>query len=363
MSRRAPTRRNGEYAVERLARQVQSMIPGTAGGRLASASLVTTTSESEASSAGPVEAVGGGVLFARDRFPSSGTLGSTPATVDLTYWPVEASLHLYLNGLALDEGGDYTLSGQTVTLLGSPATTGDVLEARYAYATDVPEYVTVPLLDDETSPYSEEVLADNPLVYLRMGDDGTGAVLADSSGNSRDGVIVNAGATFGEPGLLDGDTDTCVELTPVARGQLDYGSWMNVTDLTLECLFKTTESGTYRNFIVRDSGFSNRHWNLRLKPDGHMQTELITGAIPNVNSSAALNDGNPHHIAVTYDGANLKMYVDGVLDDTEATSVTIPTSVQDIQLGTMTGHLDEVAIYGTALSAARITAHFAATGL
>lgn len=37
MSRRPPSQRNAEYGVQHLARQAKSMIPGTAGGRLASA--------------------------------------------------------------------------------------------------------------------------------------------------------------------------------------------------------------------------------------------------------------------------------------------------------------------------------------
>lgn len=76
----------------------------------------------------------GSVDFHYDRFPSSGVSASARSSDGLSFTPVEDSQHIYLNGLALDEGDDYTLSGSTVTYAAGLVVAGDVVEARYAVA-------------------------------------------------------------------------------------------------------------------------------------------------------------------------------------------------------------------------------------
>lgn len=80
---------------------------------------------------------GGGILpaFSDSETPSGGITGSN-ATFTLAFTPSPASsLQLYLNGLRLDLGVDYTLSGSTVTFaLGTIPQIGDILLASYRYA-------------------------------------------------------------------------------------------------------------------------------------------------------------------------------------------------------------------------------------
>ena len=88
-------------------------------------------------------------------------------------------------------------------------------------------------------------------------------------------------------------------------------------------------------------------------------------------SSAALNNGAWHHVVGTYStgGNGMKLYVDGALQDsTKATTVTMPTGYWRAGGEQMTGWagnpdqyfdgtLDELAVYPTELSQARVTAH------
>ena len=80
---------------------------------------------------------GGGVLpqFSDGETPT-GTINGANTTFGLAFAPSPtASLQLYLNGLRMDQGVDYTISGSTVTF--SPVSvpqTGDVLLASYRYA-------------------------------------------------------------------------------------------------------------------------------------------------------------------------------------------------------------------------------------
>jgi hypothetical protein len=63
----------------------------------------------------------------------SGTINGSNATFTLANTPIPAaSLLLYLNGLRLRLGVDYTLSGSTITMIAIPQT-GDNLVADYRY--------------------------------------------------------------------------------------------------------------------------------------------------------------------------------------------------------------------------------------
>jgi hypothetical protein len=74
---------------------------------------------------------------------------------------------------------------------------------------------------------------------------------------------------------------------------------------------------------------------------------------------------------MTYDGAQMRLYVDGVLRSTANGSLEVPNS-PDAKLVfgdrvqptffKLHGVLDEIAIYDHPLSAARIAAHLAAAG-
>lgn len=72
----------------------------------------------------------------------------------------------------------------------------------------------------------------------------------------------------------------------------------------------------------------------------------------------SVDDGKWHHIVGAYDGARASLYVDGRLDASLATSVPIPTGVQDIYIGThpkegnwqWNGLIDELLIFDHGLS-------------
>ncbi|MFZ0033784.1 MAG: LamG domain-containing protein, partial [Sedimentisphaerales bacterium] len=69
-----------------------------------------------------------------------------------------------------------------------------------------------------------------------------------------------------------------------------------------------------------------------------------------------------HHVAGTYDGNEVKLYIDGVLKATTAHSGTIGTNTYNVNIGTNSqyperlynGLIDDVRIYDKALSQAEI---------
>src|SRR5262249_17836064 len=75
------------------------------------------------------------------------------------------------------------------------------------------------------------------------------------------------------------------------------------------------------------------------------------------------------HVAATYDGTKLSLYLDGQLAATTLYSQPINHSTAALQIGqgngstgnTWTGSLDEVAFYGRALTAADVSSHLASS--
>jgi len=76
------------------------------------------------------------------------------------------------------------------------------------------------------------------------------------------------------------------------------------------------------------------------------------------NSNTPVNDGEWHHIAYTYDGSTIKLYVDGVEDFT-ISGITLKTGVSgetDVNIGSQLGGsifqgmMDDVRIYDVALT-------------
>ncbi len=80
-----------------------------------------------------------------------------------------------------------------------------------------------------------------------------------------------------------------------------------------------------------------------------------------LQSSTSSFDTNWHHIAATYDGATMKIYIDGTLDSSKAASVFLPDSSRSLLIGTgyggreygkpaayFDGKLDEIRISDTA---------------
>ncbi|NBO35899.1 MAG: hypothetical protein EBU89_08375, partial [Actinobacteria bacterium] len=79
-------------------------------------------------------------------------------------------------------------------------------------------------------------------------------------------------------------------------------------------------------------------------------------------SAATVTDGNWHHVAGTYDGATLKIYVDGTLSNSRAVTSTIQTGTTPIYIGSrgggsrFQGSMYELRYWNVARSAAEIAA-------
>ncbi|MHC4643535.1 MAG: LamG domain-containing protein, partial [Planctomycetota bacterium] len=180
----------------------------------------------------------------------------------------------------------------------------------------------------------------------------------DSSGNGLHGTPMGGASILSDP----------------ERGNvLSLNGAGQYVDCTNNALFNITEAITVACWIKVNSfdvewqsvvAKGNSAW--RLSRDG-TQDDLefaCTGLSGNwkVLGYKNVNDGKWHHVAGVYDGSEISLYVDGVLDDSLAASGTIDTTTHQVWLGgnverlgrEWNGLLDDVRIYDHALSAAEI---------
>lgn len=217
--------------------------------------------------------------------------------------------------------------------------------------------------------YSSEVLADSPAVYWRLGEtSGTSAV--DASGNGRHGTYTGA-YTLNQTSLNTDPTGKSVALVRGVNGGVITSSvGGSVSAFTLEGWVKTGD-GNGAFVIGRDHATVNADrlfwlWVNGVTPRVSIQYPLGSGSYVEVSAGASLTVGSIHHLAATYDGTTVRLYVDGAQAGTSTAVSGALNSGATVSSGgvsiysTTTGNLQDVAYYTTALSAARIAAHYAA---
>jgi hypothetical protein len=218
-----------------------------------------------------------------------------------------------------------------------------------------------------SSAFAQEVLADGPVAWWRFNE--SGAPAFDSVGSVHLDTVDGA-PVFGEDPLISRDPGTAVTLT-TADGLYRYGT-MPVHDgpLTLEVVAKFTDAGTV---FAAFNPAENTGFALDGSAGTGFQVATGVGSAQAAASSVTYADNATHHIVGVWEpgsagsgGGHLRIYVDGV-ETTIGTPQISESSFHEAgwtMLGRspldttgIAGTVDEVVIYNTALSAARIAAH------
>lgn len=194
--------------------------------------------------------------------------------------------------------------------------------------------------------------ADAPLAYYRLGD--TGSVMADASGNGRDGEYKNRQESG--PVGISGDGDRA----RIFWGDGGYGfangitagprqstleAWVNPDDLRDQSIAGL--AGTDELFVT-GGRFAFRH----------LDRTVVAAVGP--------TPGAFRQVVGTWDGTSVQIYVDGVLNGTAEAATGRSSGGGTFYVGYGTrapwfvGALDEVAYYATALTPERVLQHFLA---
>lgn len=224
------------------------------------------------------------------------------------------------------------------------------------------------------SGYAKEVRGDNADLYWRLGET-SGTTVNDWAGGS-DG-LARSGVTRGAAGAISGDADkastfngsttaTVATQTPATSPQT----------FSVEAWFKTTSTlgGKIIGYGSSTSGSSvsyDRH--VYLDNSGRLNFGVYNGTRQTISTTGTYRDGTWHHVVATLSPAGMKLYVDGqqraanlavtgaqpyegywrIGGDNLTNWPNKPTSAY------IAGQIDEVAVYGSALSAGTASAHYA----
>lgn len=228
--------------------------------------------------------------------------------------------------------------------------------------------------------YESVVRTDGAVGHWRLDEPTAVTTVGDSSGNGRNGTWAGNAALRRVPGAvtgnravrLDGNNDVSVPY------HLSH-DFDRTNPFTVEAWVRTTQNTTNGVAMLVSkvsTSAPNRGYELFVS-EGKLFTNIISdapaGNYLRARGTRVVNDGVWHHVVLTYSGsstaAGISLYVDGVADtkvvEVDNLSGTIKNGL-GLRLGSrggsyrLNGDLDEVAVYPSALPAARVKAHFAA---
>ena len=247
----------------------------------------------------------------------------------------------FINNPGIDDGVGNTFDYNYWSDWTSPDNDGDGI-------VDIPYTVDGSSGSQDLHPRAErqQRIPQDFVLYLPM-DEGSGDIVQDQSGFGNDGEIYGATWTTGIIGnALDFHGNDYVEITPppmLISGQLTVSAWTKIRDINMG----------YDNAIMcQDDGGTDRVFQL----DMHEGKFVWHRMGPDVFGNDDVVANRWYHVAATFDGTTHKLYVDGVLNNQMADSMTF-SSTLPVHLGqrndgefTMDGIIDEVLIYDRALN-------------
>ena len=183
----------------------------------------------------------------------------------------------------------------------------------------------------------------------------------DSSGNGKDGAWTNQATTsttakFGRSTTYDGTGDniTVSDTTTLGPNLITVSAWVN-TDVPAT---RQSIAGKWGNPYI---------WWLEISDPSYTSSAIQFNITTNnsdtttVQTTTTLTANTWYHIVATFDGNNLRIYLNGNLEGTTAKTGTIQSASSNLYLGGRVGdiyfdgEIDEARIYNRALSPAEVS--------
>ncbi|NJP70685.1 LamG domain-containing protein [Streptomyces sp. C1-2] len=219
--------------------------------------------------------------------------------------------------------------------------------------------------------YSDVVLADSPLLYYRL-EETSGTTVASSGSLAVNGTAT--GLTLGQAGIPGTPSGKAASFdgTSSRIEAVTSNTFYNDKSWSVEAWFKcgATLANDYNTIVRRGSGGS--YVLLRVRGSSNTNPNRVeayvstgSGSVTLITATNTVNDNAWHHVVMTADGSTIRLYLDGSQKDSKtypAGTVAIATSqfigAAESLSEWFSGSLDEVAFYGAALSAQRVTDHY-----
>ena len=329
--------------------------PGLAGGDY----YYRVTAEDAAGNVGPATAEVKGTVDATAPVvaitaPTGGTVsGTISVTANATDAIGVSGVQFRLDGAVLgaeDASNPYSVSWNTATATNATHTLTAV--ARDAAGNSTTSATVTVTVSNVAPPVTGLVTA--------LGfDEASGTTATDSSGANNPGAI--SGATRSATGKFGGalSFDGVNDIVTVA----DANSLDLTTGMTLEAWVRPSVLGGWRTVLLKERPgglvyalYSNEDGN---RPSVH---SFIATSEWDTRGTAQVAANAWTHIAATYDGLNLRLYVNGTQASSRALSGAMSASTGALRIGGnqiwpewFSGLIDEVRVYNRALTAAEVT--------
>jgi phosphodiesterase/alkaline phosphatase D-like protein len=323
-----------------------------------------------ASNLGPYSNVASATTLTPDTTPPSapGPLTATPISgteIDLSWGP--ATDNVGIAGYRIDrcQGTNCTAFSKFGTLVTTTSFADTTLSPSTSYSYMVAAQDPSGNLGPYTNIATATTLATNPNLVVAFGFvEGSGTVVNDISGHGNNGTISNAtwstSGKFGNALSFNGSTS----IVTIA----DSASINLSTAMTLEAWVNPTAvSATWRDVIYK----GNDNYYLEATTPSGTGLPAAAGTFGGANvqayGTATLPLNTWSHLAETYDGTTLRLYVNGTQVGSRAQTGAITTSALPLTIGGDTlygqnfqGLIDEVRVYSAVLTPAQIQADMTA---
>jgi glucose/arabinose dehydrogenase/PKD repeat protein len=255
----------------------------------------------------------------------------------------------------------------------APSTVSEIVGFRYALDTPSPQSgntfsswsdggakahtVTVPATDSTLTATFTAPPVGTPIAAYNF-NAGSGTTLADVTGKGHTGTLTGpTWSTAGKTGAalsFDGVNDS-VRINDANDIDLTTG-------MTLEAWVRPTVLGNAWRTVLFKEQTGHMTYALYASTDNGRPTgQAYVGGERNARATAALPVNTWTHLATTYDGANLRLYVNGTQAATTALTGAMAVSTGPLKIGGnalwsewFAGLIDDVRIYDRALSATEI---------
>lgn len=249
----------------------------------------------------------------------------------------------------------------TLTVTGSNGAT--------ATATQGVTVNSAPTNASPTDVYGQQVYADGPWAYYRLGETTGASVAKDAGPDGRDGSYNSSNSiSFGQPGALKNSTNTAESFNGSSGFITSPKVTTTPTTFSTEIWFKTTstQGGRLIGYSGSNTGLSStydRH--IYMQNNGQLVFGAYNGGEYLATSPASYNDGKWHMAVATMSSTDgMRLYVDGAQVATNSNGIAENTLGywrvggdnlwENANSRYLNGSLDEAAVFNKVLTPAQI---------